>query len=153
MEVKETAIYFEDEQFNKILEFMDEVGSETIQEAVTDAIKRAECMNLNEYQELAMRTSNKGLAITQHFMNGILGLAGEAGECCDIVKKHYYQDGREVKDKLLDELGDVMWYIAETAKAMGFTLEEIAAHNIEKLKKRYPEGFDAEKSLHREENV
>lgn len=108
-------------------------------------------MTLTEYQELAMRTSNKKLGSTQHFMNGILGLAGEAGECCDVVKKHYYQDGREVKEKLLDELGDVLWYIAETTTALGYTLDDIALHNVEKLKKRYPEGFDAEKSLHREE--
>lgn len=109
-------------------------------------------MTMSEYQEMAMRTSNKGLTSAQHFMNGVLGLAGEAGECCDVVKKHYYQDGREVKEKLLDELGDVMWYIAETSKALGYTLDEIAEHNINKLKKRYPEGFDAEKSLHRQEN-
>lgn len=108
-------------------------------------------MTLSEYQELAMRTSNKGLSSTQHFMNGILGLAGEVGECCDVVKKHYYQDGREVKAKLLDELGDVLWYIAETSTALGYTLDDIALHNVEKLRKRYPEGFDAEKSLHRNE--
>ena len=109
-------------------------------------------MRMNEYQELAQRTANKTLSVTNHFMNGVLGLAGEAGECCDIVKKHYYQDGREVKEKLVDELGDVLWYIAETASAMGVTMDEIAEHNVEKLKKRYPQGFDAEKSLHREEN-
>lgn len=109
-------------------------------------------MEMNEYQELAQRTANKELSPASHFMNGILGLAGEAGECCDIVKKHYYQDGREVKEKVLDELGDVLWYIAETASALGFTLDQVAEHNVEKLKKRYPQGFDAEKSLHRAEN-
>lgn len=113
---------------------------------------RFEGMTLNEYQTLAQKTKNHVLTPGQHLMNGLLGLAGEAGECCDIVKKHYYQDGREYQDKLLDELGDVMWYVAETAAAMGISLEDIGQHNIEKLKKRYPEGFDAEKSVHRAEN-
>lgn len=108
-------------------------------------------MTLNEYQELAMRTSNSKLDTRGHFLNGILGISGEAGECSDVVKKHLFQDGREVREKLLDELGDVMWYIAETAKALGYTLDDIAVHNINKLKARYPDGFDAERSLHREE--
>ena len=108
-------------------------------------------MTLNEYQALAQRTSNRALANKGHLLNGVLGLAGEAGECADLVKKHYYQDGRNYVDDLEDELGDVLWYVAETAMALGLTLEEVAARNVEKLKKRYPEGFEAERSLHREE--
>lgn len=107
-------------------------------------------MTLNEYQALAQRTSNKALDNKGHLFNGVLGLAGEAGECADLLKKHYYQDGRLFVDDLEDELGDVLWYVAETAKALGLTLEEVAARNVEKLKKRYPEGFEAERSLHRE---
>lgn len=108
-------------------------------------------MTLNEYAMLAMRTSNEHLTRDAHVHNGVLGLAGEAGECCDLVKKSYYQDGRHIRQALLDELGDVLWYVAETATAMGFSLESVAEHNIQKLKARYPEGFDAERSLHREE--
>jgi len=107
-------------------------------------------MTLNEYQELAQRTSNRALDAKGHLFNGVLGLAGEAGECADLVKKHYFQDGRLFVDALEDELGDVMWYVAETARAMGLTLEEVARHNVEKLRKRYPEGFEAQRSLHRE---
>ena len=107
-------------------------------------------MKLNEYQELAQRTSNKELTPKEHLFNGVLGLAGEAGECADLVKKHYYQDKRPIIHLLEDELSDVMWYVAETAAALGLTLEEVARHNVEKLKKRYPEGFEAERSLHRE---
>jgi NTP pyrophosphatase (non-canonical NTP hydrolase) len=107
-------------------------------------------MTLNEYQALAQRTSNRALAQKGHLFNGVLGLAGEAGECADLLKKHYYQDGRNFVDDLEDELGDVLWYVAETAKALGLTLEEVAVRNVEKLKKRYPEGFEAERSLHRE---
>lgn len=107
-------------------------------------------MTLSEYQELALRTSRKELCKEAHLMNGILGLAGETGECADLVKKHYYQDGRAIETALFDELGDVLWYISETASAMGFSLEAIALHNVEKLKRRYPEGFDSQRSLHRE---
>lgn len=107
-------------------------------------------MELNEYQRLAQRTSRRDLPADSHITNGVLGLAGEAGECADLLKKHYYQDNRPFKDQLIDELGDVLWYVAETAAGIGKTLEDIAQHNIEKLKKRYPEGFDAERSLHRE---
>lgn len=107
-------------------------------------------MTMNEYQALAQRTSNRALEAKGHLFNGVLGLSGEAGECADLVKKHYFQDGRLFVDALEDELGDVLWYVAETAAALDVTLEEVAQRNVEKLKKRYPEGFEAEKSLHRE---
>lgn len=106
-------------------------------------------MTLNEYQDLAQRTSNKALDAKEHLFNGVLGLSGEVGECSDMVKKHYFQDARPMIDRLVDELGDVMWYVAETAAAMGVTLEEVAQRNIDKLRKRYPDGFDADRSLHR----
>ena len=108
-------------------------------------------MTLNEYQELAQRTSNKALSPDDHLFNAMLGLAGETGECCDLVKKCFFQDGRDIREKLKDELSDVMWYVAEGASAMGWTLEEIARHNVDKLRARYPDGFRAERSLHREE--
>ena len=108
-------------------------------------------MTLNEYQELALRTSRTDLSRSDHLMNGCLGLAGEAGECCDLLKKHRFQDGREIREKMIDELGDVLWYISEAAAAFDIWLDQIAEHNIEKLRKRYPEGFSAECSLHREE--
>lgn len=108
-------------------------------------------MTLNDYQDGAMRTSRADLSRHEHMMNGILGLAGEAGECADLVKKGFYQDGRDVRAALKDELGDVLWYVAEIATAMGWTLEEVAEHNRQKLLVRYPDGFSAERSLHRKE--
>ncbi|MBR3741016.1 MAG: nucleoside triphosphate pyrophosphohydrolase family protein [Clostridia bacterium] len=108
-------------------------------------------MTLNQYQQLAQRTSRKDLSPDDHVFNGMLGLAGEAGECCDLVKKCFYQDGREIREALNDELGDVLWYVAEAASGLGLTMEEIAQHNIQKLKERYPDGFDPQKSLHRQE--
>lgn len=107
-------------------------------------------MTLNEFQALAQRTSNPALDGKGQLFNGVLGLAGEAGECADLVKKHCFQDARPIHGEMIDELGDVLWYVAETAAALGVSLEEVAARNVEKLKKRYPEGFEAERSLHRE---
>ena len=108
-------------------------------------------MRMSEYQQLAQRTSRHDLDMRQHLFNGILGLVGEAGEVADLVKKHYYQDGRRMDEHLCEELGDVLWYIAEIAEAMGFDLDDVAEMNIAKLRKRYPDGFEADRSLHREE--
>lgn len=105
-------------------------------------------MNFNEYQEMAQRTSNTN----NHFdkiENGVMGLNGEAGECIDIVKKWSYQGHPLDEEQMIEELGDVLWYIAETAEGIGYSMEEIAVNNIEKLKKRYPEGFSEEKSMNR----
>lgn len=107
-------------------------------------------MTLNEYQDLAQRTSRQNLTANEHLLNGLLGLAGECGECCDLFKKHVYQDGRDFHADLVEELGDVLWYVAETARALGVTLDAVARHNIDKLRRRYPDGFDADRSLHRE---
>ncbi|MBR4236524.1 MAG: nucleoside triphosphate pyrophosphohydrolase family protein [Clostridia bacterium] len=110
-------------------------------------------MTINEYQTLAMTTLNKELDRTQTLTNGVMGLCGEAGEASDIVKKHLFQGHELNREKLIDELGDVAWYIAETAYALNVKLEDVLIHNIEKLKKRYPAGFDADKSVHREEGL
>ncbi len=109
-------------------------------------------MTINEYQQLAMRTLNPELGEKDVLINGVMGLCGESGEVIDIVKKHLAQGHPLDKDKLAKELGDVAWYLAETAYAIGFPLEEILRMNIEKLKARYPEGFSTEKSMRRDGN-
>lgn len=108
-------------------------------------------MELNEYQRLAQRTSSDACLRYEKMNNGILGMAGEAGECVDLLKKHLYQGHVLDPEKLLEEVGDVLWYVAETAAGLGKTLEEVAQHNIDKLKERYPEGFDPQRSIHRPE--
>lgn len=107
-------------------------------------------MTGNKYQQLALRTSSHGSS-GDMVLNGVMGLNGEAGECIDIVKKHLFQGHPLDTDKLLDELGDVLWYVAITADGIGVPLENIMQHNIDKLRKRYPDGFDAERSIHRED--
>ncbi len=107
-------------------------------------------MTINEYQSLAMRTAS-GMNYEHHGMllNGVLGLCGESGEVADIVKKATFQ-GHELNiEHVAKELGDICWYIAVSATAIGCDLETIMKMNIEKLRKRYPDGFDAERSKHR----
>ena len=108
-------------------------------------------MTINEYQKLAMTTLNPKLDKKDVLINGVMGLCGESGEAIDIVKKHLAQGHELDREHLIKELGDVAWYLAETATALDVTLEEVFNQNIEKLKKRYPEGFEVEKSVGREE--
>jgi NTP pyrophosphatase (non-canonical NTP hydrolase) len=110
-------------------------------------------MNLNEYQKKALRTACEYDTELDMMLNGLMGLNGEAGECIDILKKYMYQGHKFDKEKMLDELGDVLWYISLSAQAIGKTLDEVAIHNIEKLEKRFPEGFSSDKSINREEAV
>lgn len=108
-------------------------------------------MTINEYQQLAMTTLNPALAKKDVLINGVMGLCGESGEAIDIVKKHLAQGHALDRDKLIKELGDIAWYLAETAFALDVPLEEVLQRNINKLRERYPEGFSAEKSIHRNE--
>ena len=108
-------------------------------------------MTVNEYQKLAMTTLNPALDKKDELINGVMGLCGESGEAIDIVKKWLAQGHELDKEKLAKELGDIAWYLAETATALDLKLEDIFEANIEKLKKRYPEGFSSERSIHREE--
>lgn len=106
-------------------------------------------MTINEYQKLAMITLNRELSQKDILINGVMGLCGESGEAIDIVKKHLAQGHELDKEHLIKELGDIAWYLAETAYALDVELEDVLAQNIEKLKKRYPEGFNKEQSINR----
>ena len=107
-------------------------------------------MTLNEYQNLAQRTASTK-TVEDKLLNGLMGLNGEAGECIDILKKRLFQ-GHDLNDeKLMYEIGDVMWYCAEVATGLGVSLDEIGQRNVAKLRVRYPKGFDSGRSVHREE--
>ena len=110
-------------------------------------------MTLNQYQTEAMRTAS-GMCEKCNdtlILNGAMGLNGEAGEVIDILKKHIFQGHKLDTEHIAKELGDCLWYIAVCAKGAGYTLDEIAEINKAKLRKRYPDGFEADKSLHRAE--
>ena len=108
-------------------------------------------MTINEYQQLAMTTLNPRLDKKDVLINGVMGLCGESGEAIDIVKKWLAQGHELDKERLAKELGDIAWYLAETAYALEIPLEEILQANIDKLKKRYPEGFSSARSRNREQ--
>lgn len=109
-------------------------------------------MKVNEYQRLAMTTLNPQLNKKEILINSVMGLCGESGEAIDIVKKWLAQGHELDKEHLAKELGDIAWYLAEAATALDLSLEEIFQANIEKLKKRYPEGFEIQRSTHREKD-
>lgn len=103
-----------------------------------------------DYQRAAMRTASgdppeKALSIRA------LGLAGEAGEVVELIKKHLGHGHELDRDKLCKELGDVLWYVATLADAAGIRLEEVALKNVQKLRERYPQGFSHDASRNRTE--
>lgn len=106
-------------------------------------------LSANEYQRLAMKTLNPGLDKKDVLINGVMGLCGEAGEAIDLVKKHLHQGHPLDREGLIKELGDIAWYLAETAYALDVSLERVLQGNIDKLKERYPEGFDSDRSQNR----
>jgi NTP pyrophosphatase (non-canonical NTP hydrolase) len=107
-------------------------------------------VDMNEYQKLAMRT-NSDQPMTQAICNGVFGLCGEAGEVADLLKKSLFHGHELDKQSLSKELGDVMWYVACLAETFNLKLDKIAQQNIDKLIKRYPEGFDKQRSINRSE--
>ena len=109
-----------------------------------------EKLSFNEYQKQAYDLISED-GKKDMILNGVLGLTGEAGECADIVKKYKFQGHELDKEHLKDELGDVLWYIAETASGLGITLEEVAQYNLDKLHKRFHGNhFNKEDSINRE---
>lgn len=108
-------------------------------------------MKINEYQTEALRTASEMNQDVPMIVNGVLGLCGEAGECADMVKKHLFQGHELDTVHLAKELGDVAWYLAVAAYSIGYDLETVFQMNVDKLRSRYPNGFEAERSLHRQE--
>lgn len=108
-------------------------------------------MTINEYQKEALRTAS-GMNYENHGLleNAALGLCGESGEVADLVKKALFQGHELDREHLAKELGDVAWYLAVAADAIGYSLETVLLMNVCKLRRRYPNGFEAERSLRRE---
>ena len=122
-------------------------------------------MNGKEYQELAMRTYDGAASFrlrqaqvdnieidTGAVLNACLGLSGEVGEFNDMIKKWIFHEKPLDEEHLKKELGDVMWYMAMMCHAFGWDLDEIMQINIDKLRARFPEGFDVDRANHRENN-
>lgn len=105
-------------------------------------------MEANKYQELARRTQIPYNVPKDKLFHAVLGLCSEAGEAAGILQKEF-QGHTFDPEHMKKELGDCLWMIVEACDMLGFTLEDVMQTNIDKLKARYPEGFDAEHSLHR----
>ncbi len=125
-------------------------------------------MNGNEYQNLAMRTNDGNstrrlldmtISDTTHnginentgtILNACLGLSGEIGEFNDMIKKWIFHEKELDIEHLKKECGDILWYVAMMCHAFNWNLDEIMQMNIDKLKARYPEGFDIFRANNRE---
>lgn len=108
-------------------------------------------MQFNDYQQKCERTANRETSDPFKFLTEkALGIVGEAGEIGDYLKKVLCHGHEMNIDKLTDEAGDLLWYLSTVLTTYGITLEEVAIHNIAKLKARYPDGFSEEKSINRE---
>ena len=114
----------------------------------TRAVKGGE-LTAGAYQHGAMSLLNPAIAPENVLLNAVMGLCGEAGEAIDLVKKQRFQGHPLDRDALVRELGDMAWYLAEAAQGLGVPLEEILRGNLDKLRRRYPNGFTPEQSMGR----
>jgi NTP pyrophosphatase (non-canonical NTP hydrolase) len=105
--------------------------------------RTTEIMTFGDYQDAARRTARADREWETRVSVAGLGLAGESGEVAELIKKlvGHGADEQKTREKVLDELGDVLWYVAEVASTFGLPLSSVAAHNVDKLRARYPEGF------------
>ena len=108
-------------------------------------------MSMETYQQGCMRTAGTVREEQDALVWGALCLAGESGEFANWVKKVHWHGHDYDRAKVIDELGDILWYIAATAQHLGISLDEIGQYNLDKLAKRYPQGFSSERSRNREE--
>lgn len=131
---------------------------EHAQEELIDALKylqhlKVACrdsLTANDYQRMAMRTNDDSMSEWDMLRNAVYGLNGEAGEIIDLLKKHEFQGHELDREELIEECGDVLWYCALFATALGEDLQTIMERNIAKLRDRYPAGFDKARSINRE---
>ena len=103
---------------------------------------------MNKYQELASRTISKDLTNSELCNHALFGLASEVGELHALHQK-VYQGHEFDEEHAKKECGDILWFLAEYCTCHGWDMDDVMDMNIDKLRKRYPEGFSVEKSLHR----
>lgn len=122
---------------------------EKLKEALAEEVKECKEMDFNKYQLETRRTAGNFESKTEELIAWSLGIAGESGEFVDSVKKTIFHGHDLNPEEKAKELGDILYYVARAAEVLGYSLEEIAVMNIEKLKKRYPDGFSFEASKNR----
>ena len=105
-------------------------------------------MTIRDYQLAARRTQNPELTPRERLEHSLWGLSSEVGEVCSLHQKTHQGHPLDL-EALRKEIGDCMWFIGELCDTYNFDAEKIAEENIAKLRKRFPDGFSADKSLHR----
>ena len=110
-------------------------------------------MNFDEYQGLSRRTQSEEMTDNDKLYHALFGMCSEVGEIHSIFQHFYQGEGMNGARKaaLDSEAGDLLWFLSEFCDALGFKLDEVATANINKLRRRYPYGFDVERSAHRHE--
>jgi NTP pyrophosphatase (non-canonical NTP hydrolase) len=108
-------------------------------------------MKMNQYQDLTSRTAPHFDDILEGLVWGAMGISSEAGEVVGVIDKSVYKKHPWNHKDLAYELGDVLYFIARLANDIGYSLDEIAVMNQQKLYKRYPNGFNSEDSINRKE--
>lgn len=118
----------------------------------------------NGYQRLAMHTNDGKMTERLSnpamepgwdlggIMEGCLGLSGESEELVDLIKKWIFHEKTLNEEHAKKELGDVLWYTALICESFGWKMEDVMALNIDKLRKRYPDGFNPVQANNRAEN-
>jgi len=110
-------------------------------------------MNSKEYIQLAIRTESNFSPLRSsaksRLLHGGVGIATEAGELLDNIKKHLFYKRAIDETNMKEELGDLLWYMAIICDVYGWDFEDIMERNIEKLRVRYPEKFTVESAIER----
>jgi NTP pyrophosphatase (non-canonical NTP hydrolase) len=106
-------------------------------------------VDLDTYQSLAARTRNPALDASQRLLDAAAGLAEEAGEVLGTVRKHLFQQQALDREAVIRELGDALWCVSAVAAALDLSLGEVAQQNLDKLRRRYPDGFTADAARER----
>jgi len=109
-------------------------------------------IDFNIYQHQAMRTA-KTLGFEGDLTHSALGLAGEAGEYVDAVKKYVVYGRHLDKENAAEEIGDILWFCALACSTLGVSMQQVAQENIDKLKRRYPEKYSDEFAAKRLDKV
>ena len=110
-------------------------------------------MTIQDFELSVQRTINPALNNEQKFLNAVMGISGESGELIDQVKKFMFQGHILDNHKLLQEGGDICYYLSLFAASKGVTLEHLMELNYNKLQKRYPNGFTIMDSINRRDKI
>jgi NTP pyrophosphatase (non-canonical NTP hydrolase) len=98
-------------------------------------------VDLDSYQQLARRTMNPALDANARVLDAAAGLSEEAGELLGLVRKHLFQQRPLDRDAVIGELGDALWCLSALASSFDISLGDVAHQNLDKLRRRYPDGF------------